>query len=78
MGEKTILMDVEDTVLRYDAAVMLRKLADDLAQGKLVTSDGDVEVGGQIKMECKGKLKPKDKGSKGSIKIELSWYAPNS
>jgi amphi-Trp domain-containing protein len=78
MGEKTILMDVEETVLRYDAAVMLKKLAEDLAQGKLATPDGDVEVGGQITIECKGKLKPKMEGAKGSIKIELSWYAPNA
>lgn len=78
MGEKTVLMDVEATVLRYDAAVMLRKLADDLAQGKLTTSGGDVEIGGEITLECKGKIKPKAGGSKGSIKIELSWYAPTA
>jgi len=78
MGEKTVLMDVEETVLRYDAAVMLRKLADDLAQGKLVTPEGEVEVGGQIEVECKGKIKAKENGQKGSIKIELSWYVPTA
>ncbi|MFP5220824.1 MAG: amphi-Trp domain-containing protein [Acidobacteriota bacterium] len=78
MGEKTVLMDVEETVLRYDAAVMLRKLADGLAQGKLVTPDGEVEVGGQVNVECKGKMKPKDDGQKGSIKIELSWLTPTA
>ena len=75
MGDKRILMDIEDTVLRYDAAVMLRKLADDLAQGKLSTPEGDVEVGAQLKVECKGKMKAKDDGTKGSIEIELSWRA---
>jgi len=29
-------------------------------------------------MECKGKIKPKAEGSKGSIKIELSWCVPNA
>ena len=78
MGEKTVLMDVEETVLRYDAAVLLRKLADDLAQGKLVTPDGAVEIGGKLKMACKGKLKPKDDGTKGSIEIKLSWCVPKA
>ncbi len=73
MSEKTVLMDIEESMLRYDAAVLLRKLADDLAQGRLVTTEGEVEIGEQIDIECKGKTKPKDDGSKGSIKIELSW-----
>ncbi|WP_243363460.1 amphi-Trp domain-containing protein [Fundidesulfovibrio terrae] len=78
MGEKTVLMDVKETMLRYDAAVMLRNLADDLAQGKIATSGGDVEIGGTLKVECKGKRKPKAEGAKASIKIELSWHAPDA
>jgi len=78
MGEKTVLMDVKESMLRYDAAVMLRKLADDMAQGKIPTDSGDVEVGGNLKVECKGKYKPKAEGTKASIKIELSWCAPNA
>ena len=73
MGEKVVIMDIEESVLRYDAAVMLRKLADGLAQGRLDTPDGEVEVGALLKMACKGRLKAKDDGSKGSIKIEMSW-----
>lgn len=76
MGEKTVLMDVKETMLRYDAAVMLRNLADDLAQGKIATNGGDVEIGGILKVECKGKRKAE--GAKASIKIELSWHAPNA
>lgn len=78
MSEKTVLMDVKDTVLRYDAAVMLRKLADDLAQGKIVTETGDVAVGPMLKLECKGKTKPKLEGNKGSLKIELAWFEPKA
>jgi len=78
MSDKIVLMDMKDTVLRYDAAVLLRKLADDLARGKIVTENGEVEIGGQLKVECKGKYKPKAGGSKGSIEIELSWYLPNA
>ena len=78
MSEKTVLLDMKDTVLRYDAAVLLRKLADDLAQGKIVTDNGDVEIGAQLKIECKGKSKPKADGTKGSIEIEISWYTPNA
>ncbi len=76
MGEKSVLMDVKETVLRYDAAVMLRCLADSLAQGAIETDSGDVEIGEMLKVECKGKLKPKEDGVKGSIKIELSWHVP--
>lgn len=78
MGEKTVLMDVKETVLRYDAAVILRKIADDLAQGKFQTASGDVAVGDQIKLEVKGKMKPKMDVEKGSIEIELSWLAAKS
>lgn len=46
MSEKIVLMDAKNTVLRYDAAVMLRKLADDLARGRIVTGKGIVETGG--------------------------------
>jgi amphi-Trp domain-containing protein len=78
MGEKTVLIDNKATVLRYDAAMLIRKLADGLAQGKVVTENGEVAVGGEVKLECKGKFKPKGDGSKGSIKIELSWFVPNA
>jgi amphi-Trp domain-containing protein len=78
MGEKTVLIDTKDTVLRYDAAMLLKKLADELAQGKLVTANGDVAVGGEVKLECKGKFKPKEGGSKGLIKVELSWFVPGA
>lgn len=77
MSEKTILMNIKESVLRYDAAVLLRKLADDLAQGTIVTDNGNVEIGDWLKMECKGKAKPKAGGSKGSIEIKVSWYTPN-
>ena len=76
MGEKTVLMDVEETLLRYDAAVMLRKLADELAQGRLACESGQVEVGPQVKLEAKGKVKSKEEGSKASLKIELCWRIP--
>ena len=78
MSEKTVLLDVKETMLRYDAAVMLRELADKLAQGVLPTDEGDIEIGGELKVECKGKIKPKEEKSKGSIKIELSWCMPNA
>jgi amphi-Trp domain-containing protein len=78
MGEKTVLMDVKETMLRYDVAVMLRNLADDLAQGRITAAEGDVEVGGTLKVECKGKSKPKEDGTKTSIKIELSWCGPSA
>ena len=73
MGEKIVLMDIEETMLRYDAAVALRELADALAQGCIPGPGGDVAVGSQVKIEMEGKVKPKDGGSKGSIKVELSW-----
>ncbi len=78
MSEKMVFLDVKDTVLRYDAAIMLRQLADNLAHGVVSTDSGDVEIGGELEVECKGKLKPKESGSKGSIKIELSWCASNT
>lgn len=78
MSEKTVLMSLKDTVLRYDAAVLLRKIADDLAQGKIGTENGGVEIGDQLKIECKGKVKPKADGSKGSLEIEISWYQPTA
>lgn len=77
MGEKTVLMDVEETVLRYDAAVMLRKLADELAQGRLSCESGQVEVGPSVEIEAKGKIKAKEGGSKGSLKIEINWRTPS-
>ncbi|GFK96123.1 hypothetical protein NNJEOMEG_03998 [Fundidesulfovibrio magnetotacticus] len=73
MSDKTVLLDVEETMLRYDAAVALRKLADDLAQGTLPSAEGGVAVGETLKVEMKGKVKPKDAGVKGSLKVELSW-----
>jgi amphi-Trp domain-containing protein len=78
MSEKTVLMDMKESVLRYDAAVLLRKIADDLAQGMIVTDNGSVEIGDQLKLECKGKVKPKAGGSKGTIEIEISWYQPTA
>ncbi len=76
MGEKTVLMDIEEKMLRYDAAVLLRKLADDLAQGCVTAQEGTVAVGDTVKVECKGKLKAKDGGTKGCLEIELSWVTP--
>ena len=78
MKEKMVLMDVEGTFLRDEVAVMLKKLVDDVALGKLTTADGEVPISGQLRMDCKGKFKPKGEGSKGSITIELSWFVPNS
>lgn len=78
MGAKRVFKEVKETVLRYDAAMLLRDLADELAQGKIATDEGDLEVGGELKIECKGKFKPKENGAKGTIKIELSWCAPNA
>lgn len=75
MSEKTVLVDIKETMLRYDAAVMLRELADALAQGKFAGQAGDTPVGENLKVEIKGKVKPKTDGAKGSIKIELSWRA---
>jgi amphi-Trp domain-containing protein len=77
MSEKHVLMDIKESVLRYDAAVLLRKLADGLAQGTIVTDNGNVEIGEWLKIECKGKAKEKTGGSKGSIEIKVSWFTPN-
>ena len=75
MSEKTVFLNVEDTMLRYDAAVLLRKLADSLAQGGFPAEGGCVAVGNEVKVECKGKLKAKEGGCKGSLKVEIAWAA---
>jgi len=75
MNEKTVLFDTKETMLRYDAAVILRELADALARGKFAGQAGDTPVGEHLKVEIKGKVKPKPEGAKGEIKIELSWRA---
>jgi amphi-Trp domain-containing protein len=76
MGEKIVLLDKDETVLRYDAATILRQLGDELAKGKICAESGEVAVGDQIKLKMKGKQKIKDEGGKCSLELELSWVTP--
>jgi len=76
MSEKTAFLNIEEKMLRYDAAVLLRQLAESMAQGGFPAEGGCIAVGKNVKVECKGKLKAKDGGGKGSLKVEISWNTP--
>ena len=73
MSEKIMLLDKKETVLRYDAATLLRQLGDELASGKLCSESGEVAVGDEIKLKVKAKQKAKAEGSKCSLELELNW-----
>jgi amphi-Trp domain-containing protein len=78
MGDKVVLIDREEIVLRYDAADLLRRLGDELARGRLGVQSGEVEVGDAIKLKVKSKKKTKADLRKYSLELELSWISPTA
>ena len=82
MSSKTDLYESKDVKLRYDAAVLLHRIADGLADGTLHIKDeaGSVciAVSDELKVELKVEEKVKSEGVKRCVEIELSWTEPAS
>lgn len=81
MSDKAELYDCKGEVMTYDAAVMLRKLADGLAQGKIEMACEKcgalcVDVPGMADIELSVKEKAKSGGLKRKLEIELQWKIP--
>ena len=77
MSEKTELFHCDETMLTYDAAVMLESLVDGLKQQKLsVTAENGpvcVDLPQQAHMEISFKEKVKPGKSKRKLSIEIAW-----
>jgi amphi-Trp domain-containing protein len=79
MSKKTVLYEIEESMVSFDAATLLRKLGDQMAQGA-VEFDGQsgpvaMEVPGQVNVEVEAKEKLKSKGTKHSLDISLEWIS---
>ncbi|MGE4558070.1 MAG: amphi-Trp domain-containing protein [Desulfovibrionaceae bacterium] len=78
MSKKTVLFEAEEKKLCYDAAVLLRKLGDQLAQGYLEFpgQSGAVRIDApkDVMIEIDAKEKVKSKGTKFGLEISLEWY----
>lgn len=75
MSEKKKLFDIEETRLAYDAAMVLRQVADALSQGRGVVCGQEIvlDVPAEVEVSACGKCKEKDGGSKCKIEVEISW-----
>jgi len=78
MAKKNILLKNKERLPREDAAAFLRQLADKLASGQvhftMGTQEISLELPAQVTFEVKVDDKPKRKGTKRSLEIELEWY----
>lgn len=77
MSSKSLLYESKNKRLRYDVAVVLRNIADQIAAGTIQIEDElgavCINVGDEIKFEMEIKEKSKDAGVKHSVEIELEW-----
>jgi len=78
MSEKKKLFDIDETRLTYDAAVLLRQVADALAQGCGLVGENQIALTAPARVEvsASGKCKEKDGGTKCKIEVEISWFSP--
>lgn len=78
MSEKKKLFDIEETRLAYDAAVLLRQVADALVQGKCEMDGQEIVLAApsRVEVSASGKCKEKDGGTKCKIEVEISWFSP--
>lgn len=80
MGEKTKHFTMKETSLTYDVAVLLRKLADAMAQKKFECDCQEppisIQLPNQVNVECELKEKVKDAGSKFKLELEVTWSKP--
>lgn len=73
MSSKRVLLETNEVVNSYDAAVALKSLADKIIQGGL-GAEPDIEIPGKVELKIKAKEKDKPgKGKKTSIEIEIKW-----
>ncbi len=78
MSMKTKLFDIEETRLSYDAAVLLRQVAEALIQGRGEVAGEEIALAApaEVKVSASGKCKEKDGGTKCKVEVEISWFSP--
>lgn len=78
MSKKTVLMKSKDRLSRADAAAFLRQLAEKVEGGEVSLIQGDqevvLEIPAQVQLDVEAQDKPKKRGTKRQLEIEMEWY----
>lgn len=78
MARKNVLIKSKNRMSRPDAAAFLRQLADKVESGKVAlilgTDEVSLDIPAQVSLEVKADDKPKRRGTKRSLEVELEWY----
>ena len=82
MAKKEILFKSDERKTLPDVAAFLRQLADKIETGKVVLQLGSEEVklhlATTVEFEVEVEQKPKIRGKKQSLEIEIEWYEGES